>query len=615
MAQVLTTTTLWPHQMAPHHQPHHFTSPLPLVGLQPHPPAPAPPSVSFSLLSALPADIIYEITDYLSNTEVLKLQLVSRGLRRKLPIQRLNSIHSHKTYFLCQDGIRKLERIARIPRLAKRVTHITFDLESPYVGLLKRYWCISTAMGYPQETRARMQRWYHNHMRRSLTLPSARRIKDKSLRASALKRILKRMFTGHGEEGGSLRTKNREEEEEAEEEEPTKYEDAFHEIFTLFEVHLTSLYLKWQDKAEILERITSAFRSLPNLQILEFKRTDITKEDPSVMLKIWREYNPELAWLLKKNPEIEDGDLPWTDWFSREALHSHLWEAYPSILFCAAQAKRRIKEVRVGTLSTEYPKSGAMISFFEPYHARISDTTGRQATETELNSWIERHAEGYRYTFSGLRRLELCLDEKEREGYHREYFEVSPLFTETIRTVEDLVVWKVQGSEVRREENTTPKEFVVPTTMKLEKLRRIELGKVGITLRGLKAFLLTNKETVKEVVCGEGTFGHNVMEKEEILDFLEQTRDNMSLENIEVDFLVGNQYRRLIDEKKYFLSVRIHGNWRDQAFCGFDIGLKYRFTTISGEDTVQSHWVRKHSYEEFVKFIAVTDVQEHFEIR
>lgn len=466
-------------------------------------------------------------------------------------------------------------------------------------------------MGYPQETRARMQRWYHNHMRRSLALPSTRRIKDKSLRASALKRMLKRMFTGlHGEEVEDLRLKNEEVEEE-----PTNYEDAFHEIFTLFEVHLTSLYLKWQDKAEILERITSAFRSLPNLQILEFKRTDITKEDPSVMLKIWREYNPELAWLLKKNPEIEDGDLPWTDWFSREALHSHLWEAYPSILFCAAQAKRRIKEVRVGTLSTEYPKSGAMISFFEPYHARISDTTGRQATEAELNGWIERHAEGYRYTFSRLRRLELYLDEKEREGYHREYFEVSPLFTETVRTVEDLVVWRVQGSEVRREENAVPREFVVPTAMKLEKLRRIELGKVGVTLCGLKAFLMTNKETVKEVICGEGTFGHNLVEKEEILDFLEQTRDNMGLETIEVDFLVSNQYRRLVDEKKYFLSVRIHGNWRDQAFCGFDIGLKYRFTTVSGEDTMQSHWVRKHSYEEFVKFIADTDVQGHFEIR
>ncbi|KAK6522381.1 hypothetical protein TWF281_002944 [Arthrobotrys megalospora] len=577
MAQVFTTG-LWPHQMPPLHQPQ-------CTDLR--------PPTAFSVLAALPSDIIYEICDYLSNTEVLKLQLVSRTLRQKLPPHRLNSIHSHKTYFLCQDGIRKLERIARIPRLAKRVTHITFDLESPYVGLLKRYWCIGTAMGYPQETRARMQRWYHNHMRRSLALPSARRIKDKSLRAGALKRMLKRMFAGlHGQDIDNLQLKSDEIEEE-----PTNYEDAFHEIFTLF------------------ERITSAFRSLPNLQILEFKRTDITKEDPSVMLKIWREYNPELAWLLKKNPEIEDGDLPWTDWFSREALHSHLWEAYPSILFCAAQAKRRIKEVRVGTLSTEYPKSGAMISFFEPYHARISDTTGRQATEAELNNWIDRHAEGYRYTFSALKRLELCLDEKDREGYHRDYFEVSPLFTETIRTVEELVVWRMQGIEVRREENPVVRQFVVPVGMKLERLRRLELGKVAIAVGGLKAFLMTNKESVKEVVCAEGTFGNNVVEKEEILEFLEDIRDNLELETLEIDFLVGNQYRRLVDEKRYILSIRINGNWKDQAFCGFDIGLRYRFTTISGEDTLQSHWVQKHSWEEFVKFIVNTDVQEHFEIR
>ncbi|EWC47747.1 hypothetical protein DRE_02947 [Drechslerella stenobrocha 248] len=264
-----------------------------------------------SWFAALPSDIIYEICDYLPNAELLKLQLVSSTILRKLPQARIDAIHSHKTYFLCHDGIQKLERISRIPALARRITHITFDLESPYVGLLKRYWCIGTAMGYPQETRFRMQRWYQNHMRRTLTLSARRnRTRERSDRPNILKRMYRRLFTA-GDSRSIERPKKQTVPQPSNE--PPTYEAAFHEIFTLFEVHLTSLYFQWNGKAELLERITTAFRSLPNLKILEFIRTDITKEDPSVMLSIWRQYNPDLQWLLSSNPEIEDGDLPWTD--------------------------------------------------------------------------------------------------------------------------------------------------------------------------------------------------------------------------------------------------------------------------------------------------------------
>ncbi|EPS35303.1 hypothetical protein H072_11336 [Dactylellina haptotyla CBS 200.50] len=573
---------------------------------------------SHSHLANLPDDIVYEICDHLSNNEILNLQLVSSSIRHKLSHRILDAIHSHKTYFLCQDGIKKLERIARIPSLAKRVTHITFDLESPYVGLLKRYWCIGTAMRYPQETRFKMQRWYHNHMRRRLAMQAARsragKTKDRNARITQLRRILRRFFSpGHASTLLSdTASTNSLKELDATDPESTNYEDAFHEIFTLFEVHLTSLYSQWQSKADILECITSAFRSLPNLQVLEFIRTDITKEDPSVMLSIWRQYNPELAWLLNSNPEIEDGDLPWTDWFTREALHSHLWEAYPSVLFCAAQAKRRIREVRIGSLSMEYPKAGAMISFFEPYHARISDTTGGQATEEELRGWIERHLEGYSYTFAGLRRLELCLDEKERESYHTNYFEASPLFLETVRNVEELVVWRMP-SEVRRERSM---EFVVPAGTKMEKLRRLEMGATGSTVNGLVEFIRTNSDSLREVVCQEDTFTANVMEKEDIMRVLETLRDEADLEVFEADFLVGSQEQRLVDEKKYYLSIKITGNWKDLSFCEFEIGIKHCHRWIAEDkESLQTHWVKKNSWEEFTNYIMETDVEDFFKPR
>ncbi|KAK6542358.1 hypothetical protein TWF694_006317 [Orbilia ellipsospora] len=548
-------------------------------------------------LIRLPADIVYSICDYLSNADLLTLQLVSSTLRQLLPTHRLDAIHSQKTYFLCQDGIKKLERIARIPSLAKKVTHVTFDLESPYVSLLKRYWCIGTAMRYPQETRFKMQRWYHNHMRRRRVPSRAGRSKDK-FRSNTISRILTRLFPLH--DIPSRRFKPEKE---------TNYEDAFNEIFTLFEVHLTCLYLQWQSKADILERITSAFRSLPNLHTLEFIRTDITKEDPSVMLSIWRQYNPELAWLLNSNPEIEDGDLPWTDWFSREALHSNLWEAYPSILFCAAQAKRRIREVKVGSLSMEYPRAGAMVSFFEPYHARISDATGGQATREELTEWIGRQVEGYEYTFEGLKRLELCLDEKERESYHTLYWEsgVSPLFESTVRNVEELVVWRLE-SEVRRERSMA---FIVPGGMKMEKLRRLEIRRAGVTVAGLVEFMRTNA-SLREVVCGEDTFTEDIMRKEEVIEVLETMRRDMKLESFEADFLVGYHERRLVDEKKYYLSVKVIGDWNDLAFCEFEIGMKYRYKTADGKSILRSIWVKKHSWEEFTNYIFDADVEEHF---
>ncbi|KAF3923661.1 hypothetical protein ABW21_db0208541 [Orbilia brochopaga] len=573
----------------------------------------ARPRPTVSSFAALPSDIIYEICDYLPNSDILKLQLVSRNLLRKLPRSRIDAIHSHKTYFLCHDGIRKLERVAQVPALAERVTHITFDLESPYVGLLKRYWCIGTAMGYPQETRFKLQRWYHNHMSRRLSMSSRRsRTKEKSeSRPGPLRRMLKKLKSLSGS-GKPTKIKDSKSSPTIDEPESPNYEDAFHEIFTLFEVHLTTLYSNWNGKAELLERITHAFRSLPNLRVLEFIRTDITKEDPSTMLKIWRQYNPDLQWLLSSNPEIEDGDLPWTDWFSREALHSYLWEAYPSILFSAVQAGRRISEIKVGTLSLEYPKAGAMLSFFEPYHARVSDTTGRQASESEMSNWIAKHRQSYSTTFKGLRRLEICLDEKEKEPYHTSYYTVSPLFLETVRNVEELAVWRMPN-EVRKDQSA---EFVMPTSTTLESLRRLEIGRAGVTMNGLMEFMRTNKESLREVVCAEDTFRNIIAQKLEIVSFLKTARDELRLKTLEADFMVASESRRMVDEKKFYLSIKVNGDWKDLSHCSFQIGMKYQYISlVDGKDTLQSHWVRKHSWDEFVQAVRNIDVEEYFNPR
>ncbi|KAK6353638.1 hypothetical protein TWF696_005600 [Orbilia brochopaga] len=571
------------------------------------------PKPTVSSFAALPSDIIYEICDYLPNADILKLQLVSSTLLRKLPRSRIDAIHSRKTYFLCHDGIRKLERVARIPALAERVTHVTFDLESPYVGLLKRYWCIGTAMGYPQETRFKLQRWYHNHMSRSLSMSSRRsRTKEKTEnKPSLLRKMLKKLKT-LSRSAKSSKDRDRKSNMETAEPESPNYEDAFHEIFTLFEVHLTTLYSNWNGKAELLERITNAFRSLPNLRVLEFIRTDITKEEPSTMLSIWRQYNPDLQWLLSSNPEIEDGDLPWTDWFSREALHSYLWEAYPSILFSAVQAGRRISEIRVGTLSLEYPKAGAMLSFFEPYHARISDSTGRQASESEMSNWIAKHRQAYSNTFKGLKRLEICLDEKEREPYHTSYYTVSPLFLETVRNVEELAVWRMPN-EVRRDQSA---EFVMPTSTRLENLRRLEIGRAGITLDGLMEFMRTNAASLREVICAEDTFRGTMAQNIDIVSFLNCAKAELQLTTLEADFMLANQSRRMVDEKKYYLSIKVNGDWKDLSHCSFQVGMKYRYISVmEGKDTLQSHWTQQHSWEEFVQTIRKIDVDRYFNPR
>ncbi|KAK6495671.1 hypothetical protein TWF481_002719 [Arthrobotrys musiformis] len=480
-----------------------------------------------------------EICNSLPDREVLKLQLVSRAFRQNLPSHRLNSIHHHKTYFLCDDGINKLERISCIPRLAERITHITFELGSPYVALHKRYWCAGIAAGYPQDTRTRILQWYHTQMYFNGGSILTKFINNCGLKCNSLAKWLSLWLQPQNSGLDNEVT--------------TSYNEAFHKIFTLFEIHLATSHFKFQDKHRLLERIISAFRLLPNLEILEFQRTDFTKEDRSIMLATWTSYNPRLAQFLKMNPEVEEGGLPWVDWLSKETVYTHLWEAYPSILFCAAQAKKKIKAVKVGRLSSEYPKSGAMISFFEPEHARVSVTTGRHTTEADLNSWIGCHIEQY------------------REGYHWNYFDISPLFLETVRMVEDLVIWRVQkdSDELQTMINTPrPSVFKLPIGLNLKNLRRLQIDSVRVTLGDLMHFLKTNKGSLKVV--------------------------------------------NMVHEKRYYFSVYIKGDWRDPMFRDFGIGTKCRLLSAEGEDKMRDYMVWKDTWEEFGRFIMDKDVETDF---
>ncbi|KAF3930072.1 hypothetical protein ABW19_dt0204480 [Dactylella cylindrospora] len=89
------------------------------------------------LLSRFPVDIFYIICDYLLDRDILTTQLVSKTVKHKLPPSRIERIHSVKTYYPLHGSFVKLERLSKAPTLARRVTHLVFDLGLPFITLQK----------------------------------------------------------------------------------------------------------------------------------------------------------------------------------------------------------------------------------------------------------------------------------------------------------------------------------------------------------------------------------------------------------------------------------------------------------------------------------------------
>ncbi|EPS40039.1 hypothetical protein H072_6154 [Dactylellina haptotyla CBS 200.50] len=544
-------------------------------------------------LSSLPADIIYEICERLPNKDVLKLQLVSKTMRRKLSKTRLDAIHSKKTYYLCLHSIKKLEKLIRNPEMAARVTEITFDVATPQVRLRSKRSCIGEANDYPEEARSKLQRWSSTHLRRQQCVPSERRPS-----------VVDSEFVN--------------------------YEGTVTQAFNLFKSHFATGIEESNDSENeynIFKHITTAFRSLPNLTALEFAHTNPKMIDRTEMLQKWREYNDHMYALLYIDPKIElqTGTWPWCSWLRPKTPQFLLSTACPAILFCAAQAEKKITQVKIGDTCWGPQNFGMMASKFEPQQARLKDGT-REGWEKAYYSWMCRYAEDYRATFGQLKRFELCLDpaeERQQDGDPTAPAkirapQISLCLLTILRNVEELKVWRLRGdTDIPSNSRDGASGFVLPTDTALPKLRSLEVGEYsGITLAGLTAFLCANSSSIRHLSCDMLAFGSQAVSKSDVLLFLKTMKDRMKFETFKTDFLVdkigggaesGNGRVGGGGVSHVYLSFDIKGSW-GQEDCEFKFGVKK--ISMTGEEVPsKSYWIERRGWEEFLKYFSKFKVE------
>ncbi|KAK6524439.1 hypothetical protein TWF281_011347 [Arthrobotrys megalospora] len=564
----------------------------------------SPSKVSFS---SLPHDIIFEICERLSDKDVLKLQLLSTTIRQKLPQSRLNLIHAEKTYYLCSYSIQKLERLIRDPALSGRVTQITFDVGVPHVRLRSRRSCVNEAREYPTDARARLHRWSSTHMRRQNSIVSPR-----TRRPSTTTRLDPRTVIN--------------------------YDTVIDQTFNLFKTHFAT-YVDTPEEEEdaettdftIFTRITTAFKSLPNLTILTFAHTNPKMVERSEMLSRWREYNDHLYALLYIDPKIElqSGTWPWCSWLRPKTPTFLLSTACPAILFCATQAQRKISEIRIGNTSWGPRNFGIMISKFEPQQVRLKDGS-KDGWEKAYYHWICRYVDDYKATFEHLKRFDLCLEPEEQQQQQQceqkdvkkenrkveargKPPPVSLCLLTMLKNVEELKVWRLRG-DPEKQVQSRGKGFVIPTDTELRKLEKLEIGEYsGITIDGLVAFLKTNGTSVRHVTCDMFAFGEQLVSKTDIMHFLSMLKKTTKLETLRVDFLVDQIKENgpkvgVENVKNVYFRIEIRGSWEDHN-CEYKIGL--RKVSIAGSDnefTSSSYWAKKRGWEEFFSFMSKFDV-------
>ncbi|KAF3927909.1 hypothetical protein ABW20_dc0106754 [Dactylellina cionopaga] len=86
-------------------------------------------------LSTLPIDLFIPVCEYLSDSELLRLQEVSSGLRHTIiRSSRVQAIHSKKLFFVSVDDLDHLVEFSKSPP-AQQLKHLVLDVSSPYFFL------------------------------------------------------------------------------------------------------------------------------------------------------------------------------------------------------------------------------------------------------------------------------------------------------------------------------------------------------------------------------------------------------------------------------------------------------------------------------------------------
>ncbi|KAF3930063.1 hypothetical protein ABW19_dt0203942 [Dactylella cylindrospora] len=545
-------------------------------------------------LSSLPADIIYEICDHLSDQkDILQLRLVSKNVCLSLPSARLSAIHSKKTYFLCAESLEKLSRLSEQPELSAQVTHLCFDLGIPYVHLGSREDFIWIARGYKTSSKRKLKERYERHVREHFRkLPP----KPKESGFQKLLRVL-----GKGDKGARYRRTILEFEIERWHRPIDMHngDELPDRLFDLFERYMNRSSGKWLTEIQREALLVGSLEKLHNLKTIEFLFTNPRDfYSTSELIAKYRENDPALRELLPPYTGDADSYTGFWPWIG-DCLYSPTpWEAlstaYPSVLYCAAQARRRIQEIRVGELAWTYPKIGIGILSFALGHAALNYADGEDIVRPIFQDWVRDNVEKFQYTFKNLKRLDVHLDQADEDIDKYGRIAISPLFQALVKNVEDLRLRKWPSSG--RPAND---RFVLPVDIELNNLRRLELGEMQLSLARLEPFILAHKATLREIVCGRKTF-HSYISRAHFITFIKMVRTQMNLEALEISFII----RDVPDDPRLYLIAKVQtkGDWGDEGNCDFRLGLISVGIVAVGREK-PSHrirWITKDNWEEFI---------------
>ncbi|KAK6523831.1 hypothetical protein TWF281_001799 [Arthrobotrys megalospora] len=547
-----------------------------------------------STLSTLPSEIIYDICDYLSSDDILSLQLVSAALASRIPPARLEEIRSRRTIFKHPYELKRLKRLASLPlEKRSRIKHVIIDLADPNVVPISSHEFDGLIAKYSEPDRLKLLKFYKNYRSKNSHEFGNKYTKPFRKIAGKIRR------NGGVSSSGGVGTITETGPE-------NNLEDDFSftarsEIYSILSTNFpwgNGPYPSEFARPKDIERmdygffntLVETFTLLPNLRTLDFKdrsRKELNKEYVS---RVWKAFNPALAKFLKDNPEVEG--LPWHDWFENSSYYHYgitLAHAYPDALFCAAYARCKISEICMNGKGWNRTVDSVPLRQF----GRWSRPDGVNHRSYEGNDPPDIDA--FEYTYENLSRLEMCVAMDWMVEYRHEE-EAPALFMTIIRNVEVLVLTRILEVST---ENAKP-SFIIPQMAVLPRLRRLEISKAGITIKALTEFLITNKGSLKEVVCAL-TVRH-VMTRQYMIEFLTKLRDALNLEVFTMDFMTNKE-----PTKDCYLSVDIRGDWKDDHNCTYRVGTRCEqgrfwswYLEQHREPLPRSYWVKKRLWGDFI---------------
>ncbi|EPS37732.1 hypothetical protein H072_8580 [Dactylellina haptotyla CBS 200.50] len=456
-------------------------------------------------LSSLPTDILYEISDYLPNSDVLALRLTTSVICQKLPLPRLAAIFTNTIrIFFDNDETDRLHHLERIilnnPAFGTRITHIIFDLSA-----VRKKWSdvqeiVNSLNRQFESARLASETWIREYVRENIEFATW---------------------------GFDLEAVGR---------------SAFMDLSARYAPHFNAPLRT----ADFFDQMISVLRLLHNLTSIHFYDRFGFEEHPTVLTRNWKRYNPHIRRFLADNPDVQW--LPWTDWFQTTYPPITLDDAYKNIIACIAKSHRQISEI-TSDYSQRWTRSNVTLSTFEPRLLRWP--RGDQ-------SLVDHYKPDFEHTFQNLKKMEVQTAEMS-------LMPVSPLFLAAITNVEDLALRNrstggtkgVGESHTANHGPTFPPALKTPVGFRFPNLRRLEIPDCEVGMRDLTDFLEMYNGQLEELVCKGLKTLTSPMSRDSVLSMLDTIRKTGadSLKVFDFDFCTN-----VLTRDCYF-SVRIVGNW------------------------------------------------------